>query len=59
MGCSICGLLNGMWALEGYWAVVWYVGCCIVSGLCYGMWAGGYKVCSIFGLMNGMWAFCR
>jgi len=44
--CSICGLLNGMWAVVGYvgccmvfrllyvmWAVVWNVSCCVVCGL--------------------------
>jgi len=36
------------------WAVIWYVGCCIVSGLFYGMWTAGYKGCSICGLLNGM-----
>jgi len=38
------------------WAVEWYVGCCRVRGLLYGIWAAGYKSCSICGLWNGMWA---
>jgi len=38
------------------WAVVAYVGFCMVCGLLYGMWVVGYKGCSIFGLLNGMWA---
>jgi len=37
--CSICGLLNGMWALVGY------VGCCILCGLLYVMWAEVYVGC--------------
>jgi len=65
--CSICGLLNGMWAVVGYvgCCMVYglldiraavYVGCGMVCGLLYGMWAAGYKSCSICGLLNGMWA---
>jgi len=46
MGCSICGFLNGMWA------VVWYVFCCMVCGLFICMWAVECYV----GCLNGMWA---
>ena len=35
--CMVCGLLYGIWLLNGMWAVVWYVGCWIY-GLLYGMW---------------------
>jgi len=41
----ICGLLNGMWSvydtelLYDIWVVVWYVTCCLVRELLYGMWA--------------------
>ena len=49
-GCSICGLLNVISA------VVWYVGCCNVSGLLYDMWVAGYMGCSICGLLNGICA---
>jgi len=38
----------------GIWAVVWYLGCCILSVLLYGMWASGYKACSVCGLLNDM-----
>jgi len=47
-GCSICGLLNVISAF------VWYVGCCMVSGLLYDMLVAGYMGCSICGLLNGM-----
>jgi len=42
------------------WAVVCYMGFCMVFGLLYYkwdvvcMWASGYKGCSICGLLNGM-----
>ena len=38
----------------GIWAVVLYLGCCILSVLLYGMWASGYKACSVCGLLNDM-----
>jgi len=38
------------------WPVVRYVGCCMLCGLLYGIWAAGYNDCSICGLLNGMWA---
>ena len=47
-GCSICGLLKAISAF------VWYVGCCMVSGLLYDMLVAGYMGCSICGLWNGM-----
>jgi len=36
------------------WAVVWYVGCCMVSGLLYGMWAVVEYVgcCVVYGLLS-------
>jgi len=43
--CRVCGLFTGMWAVYGMWAVVWCVGCCMVSGLLYVTWAAGYKGC--------------
>jgi len=35
VGCSVCGLLNGMCA------VVEYVGSCMICGLLYDIWAAG------------------
>jgi hypothetical protein len=48
----LCGLLYGMWA------VVWYVGCCMVCGLLYGMWAIVRYVgcCMVCGLLCDIWA---
>ena len=37
--CRVCGLLYGMWLLNGMWAVVWYVFCCMLCGLLIVMWA--------------------
>jgi len=36
--------------------VLWNVGCCMICGLLYGIWAAGYKGCSICGLLNGIFA---
>jgi len=62
MGCSICGLLNGMWA------VVEYVGSCMVCGLydirsarnmgcskcgLFELYVGSCRVCE---LLYGIWA---
>jgi len=68
MGCSVCGLLNGMCALVGYvscwikklqyiWSVESYVGCCIVCGLLIGIWTVVWYVgcCMICGLLYGKW----
>jgi len=44
--CRLCGLLNIRAAV--------YVGCSMVSGLLYDIWAAGYMGCSICGLLNGM-----
>jgi len=53
--------LNGMWAVVEYvgccmWGVEWYVGSCMICGLLYGMWAVVFYVfcCMECWLLNGM-----
>ena len=39
--------VSGEWLLNGIWAVVWYVGYCMVCGM-YGVWAVvGYLGCCV------------
>jgi len=40
------------------WAVKWYLCCCSVCGLLYGIWAVVVSVgsCMVCGLSYGMWA---
>jgi len=42
------------------WAVEYYVGCCRVCGLLYGMWGVEWYVgcCIVCGLLYGMFSVC-